>query len=60
MKLGRKRWAIAEGYIPSRSHGPEPEMESHETLCVLNVSTEDAHLMLTVYFSNRDPVGAGR
>jgi hypothetical protein len=26
--IGRKRWAIAEGYIPSQSHGPEPEITS--------------------------------
>jgi hypothetical protein len=26
--LGRRRWAIAEGYIPAESTGPEPEMTS--------------------------------
>ncbi len=30
--IGRKRWAIAEGYIPSQSHGPEPEMTSTKHL----------------------------
>jgi hypothetical protein len=29
--IGHKRWGIAEGYIPEASHGPEPEMTSHET-----------------------------
>ena len=33
--IGQKRWAIAEGYIPSKSHGPEPEMTSHETCTAL-------------------------
>lgn len=58
--IGRKRWAIAEGYIPPSSHGPEPEMTSHETACLLNVSNKDAHVEITVYFSDKDPVGPYR
>lgn len=55
--LGSKRWAIAEGYIPSASHGPEPEMTSHETACLLNASDEDALVTITIFFSDRDPAG---
>jgi hypothetical protein len=55
--IGHKRWAIAEGYIPTASHGPEPEMTSHETVCLLNMSEEDAHVEIMIYFSDRDPVG---
>lgn len=55
--MGRRRWASAEGYIPSWSNGPEPEFLSHETACLLNTSDEDATVEITVYFSDRDPVG---
>ena len=55
--IGRRRWATAEGYIPSGSTGPSPELESHETLCILNTSDRDAHVVVTVYFAERDPVG---
>jgi hypothetical protein len=55
--IGRKRWAIAEGYIPKSSHGPEPEMTSHETACLLNASNQDAHVEITIYFSERNPAG---
>ena len=55
--IGHNRWAIAEGYIPEFSHGPEPEMTSHETACLLNTSNRDAHLQITIYFSDREPVG---
>lgn len=55
--IGRMRWAIAEGYIPKSSHGPEPEMTSHETACLLNASEQDAHVRITVYFSDRAPAG---
>jgi hypothetical protein len=55
--IGQKRWAIAEGYIPPRSTGPEPQMLSHETACLLNAGDEDAHVTITIYFSDREPVG---
>jgi hypothetical protein len=29
--------------MPSKSLGPEPQMTSHETACILNVSNQDAH-----------------
>ena len=55
--VGRTRWAIAEGYIPSRSHGPEPELTSHESACILNAGDRDARVRITLYFTDRDPVG---
>jgi hypothetical protein len=58
--IGRRRWAIAEGYIPGWSHGPEPEMTSHETACILNATRDDAHVEITVFFADREPVGPYR
>lgn len=55
--IGKKCWAIAEGYIPEQSHGHEPEMTSHEAVCILNTGNDDAHILLTVYYSDREPVG---
>lgn len=55
--VGRKLWVIAEGYIPPASHGPAPEMVSHETACLLNAGDDDAHIRITIYFSDREPVG---
>jgi hypothetical protein len=57
MKLGAKIWAIAEGWIPPTSQGPQPEMLSHETACILNAADEDAEIDLTLYFKDRDPAG---
>jgi hypothetical protein len=59
-QLGQNRWAIAEGYIPPTSHGPEPEMLSHETACILNAGSRDAHVQIRIYFENREPVGPYR
>jgi len=58
--IGHKVWAVPDGYIPSWSHGPEPDMVSHEAVCILNAGDEDAHLELTVYFSDREPAGPYR
>jgi hypothetical protein len=58
--IGRRTWAIAEGYIPGSSTGPEPRMTSHETVCILNAGDEDAHVRITIYFSDREPAGPYR
>ncbi len=57
---GRKLWAIAEGYIPGWSHGPEPELISHEAACILNASDQDAHVEITIFYKDREPVGPYR
>ena len=57
---GVKEWVIAEGYIPAESNGPEPTMTSHEAVCLLNSSDEEAHVEITIYYSNREPVGPYR
>lgn len=59
-QIGRRLWAIAEGYIPGQSHGPQPAMTSHETACVLNAGDHDAHLEIMLFFADRDPVGPSR
>jgi hypothetical protein len=58
--LGKRRWAIAEGYIPSGSNGPQPQMLSHETVCILNAGDADARVELTIYFADREPAGPYR
>jgi hypothetical protein len=58
--IGRKQWAIAEGYIPSWSHGPEPQMLSHETVCILNAGDDETHVEIRIYFKDREPAGPYR
>jgi hypothetical protein len=60
MSIGRKQWAIAEGYIPSYGHGEGRAFESHETACILNANDTDAHVEITIFYSDRDPVGPYR
>lgn len=58
--LGQTRWAIAEGFIPPHSHGHEPQMTSHETACLLNTTDQDAHVEITLFFPDVEPVGPYR
>ena len=55
--IGRRTWAVAEGYIPPASTGTTRQLLSHETVCILNAADEDARVEITVYFANREPVG---
>jgi hypothetical protein len=59
-EIGHTTWVIAEGYIPESSTGPAPTMTSHETACILNASDRPAKVELTIYFSDREPVGPYR
>ena len=55
--IGRRRWVIAEGYIPSESAFSDRALISHETACILNAGDREAHVRITVFFTDRDPVG---
>ena len=55
--IGRRRWAIAEGYIPSESAFSDRALISHETACILNASDREARIEITILFADREPVG---
>ena len=57
MTIGKKHWAIAEGYIPPDDQNKPREFISHEAACLLNAADTDAHVKIMVYFSDRDPAG---
>lgn len=55
--IGHRWWAIAEGYIPSQSTGPEPAMASHETACILNAGAGAARVRIWIFYTDREPAG---
>ena len=59
-EIGRQQWAIAEGYIPSQSSFSDRALSSHETACILNAGERAAHVAITIYFADREPVGPYR
>lgn len=58
--IGRRRWAIPEGYIPSESLYSGRDLVSHETACILNAADREAHVAITIFFADREPVGPYR
>jgi hypothetical protein len=58
--IGRKIWAIPEGYIPGRSVSDDYTLVSHETACILNTTGTDADIAITLFFEDREPVGPYR
>lgn len=57
---GKKFWAIPEGYIPTYSHAPGRDLLSHEAVCILNTSDQDANVEITIYYSDKEPIGPYR
>jgi hypothetical protein len=55
--VGRRVWVIPEGYIPAGSHGPAPQMVSHEAVCILSAAEDEAEVNFTVFFEDRAPIG---
>jgi hypothetical protein len=50
---GAVNWYIPDGYIPEKSSG---ELTSHESVCVLNCSSDEALIRFTIFFEDRDPL----
>lgn len=55
ISFGRKKWAFSDGYIPVQSTGREPLFVSSDKLSVLNTSSEDAIIKITIYFTDGEP-----
>lgn len=58
--MGKRRWAIAEGYIPPSRPDDSYELMSHEAACILNAGDREARLEITIFFTNREPAGPFR
>ena len=53
---GKKQWYIVDGYRPSPTPDPAAVYEGHESIMILNPNAEDAHVLISVFFEDRDPV----
>ena len=51
--IGKNTWFIPDGYMSDTVSG---EFVSHEAVCVLNLSGETAHIDLTLYFEDCEPM----
>lgn len=51
--LGNTEWAIGDGFMSNTSCGG---YDSHEAVCVLNLSDSPANIAITVYFEDCEPM----
>lgn len=56
-EIGKKIWVIAEGFIPADDETKDDKFISHETACILNPNKEEAEIEITVYYTDKDPIG---
>jgi len=47
-------WLIPDGFLPD--DGAAMPQESHEALCVLNPTDDDATVEVSIYFADREPL----
>lgn len=55
--IGKTAWVIPGGRIPIEGTGHEPEFTSRDELWFLNTGDEEAHLRMTFFYGDRDPIG---
>lgn len=51
--LGKKIWALGDGFM---NDARDERFESHEALCVLNVSGNKAKIEISVFFEDKEPL----
>lgn len=54
--IGKKMWAIAEGWIPPSGIDASRALRSHETACILNAGFDDAVIIMTAFFADNRPI----
>lgn len=52
--VGKKIWALPDMYWPSTDNGED--YVSHEAICILNVSSSEAHVSISFLFEDREPI----
>ncbi len=53
---GKQQWYIVDGYRPAPQPDPTAVYEGHESIMILNPNERDAHVRISIYFEDRDPV----
>ena len=53
-EIGKCSWYIPDAFYPSVDQGES--YVSHEAVCVLNTGDKDAHIQITLYFEDSEPL----
>lgn len=53
---GSKLWFVADGWLPPPARTDNSGYQGHEAIMVLNCADRDAHVLMDVFFENREPI----
>ena len=53
--IGATIWSFPDAYLPALGPPGASGYVGHESLCVLNVGPDDAHLTISLYFADQAP-----
>jgi hypothetical protein len=53
---GSKKWSFAAGNIPFHSTGMEPAFTSNDRIAILNINSQKAEIIITIYYEDQDEV----
>ena len=53
---GARTWFVADGYLPLKARTENAGFEGHEAIMILNCGDSEAHVLMDVYFEDREPV----
>ena len=53
--VGQRTWTIPDAYMPAIGPSGAPGYTGHESLCVLNTGSNDAHLVISLFFADQPP-----
>lgn len=53
--MGKKNWYIVDGFKPPKKESGARDYEGHECIMILNCNNEDAHIIIDVFFMDREP-----
>ena len=51
--IGKRTWVFADGDLPPKG---DSEPFGHEALSITNCNASDAHMKITVYFPDKEPI----
>ena len=58
--LGKKVWAFPDAFLPAEGHPYKTtdhgDQFGHESLCIVNYSTQDANIQLDFLYEDQDPI----
>ena len=52
---GKRNWYVVDGYRPPVHAGEVTDYEGHEAIMILNCNKQDAHCVIDVYYTDKDP-----